>query len=372
MRRYLIILCLSIIPVLPLAAQNRSRNHPQNQWYRTLSGILDKNTSLTLSLVRVNDSLYGDYWYSGNIPGTAGDHAFAGYPKPVFGRISASGSFQLRQWPGDEGPVIKGIYRDDRPFSVLWSILPGNPKPAVLQLSKTDPEGAVPFILFFLGDQQSLTNDAGSPRAKIKLAMLLPQGSTADTLKSVIMGKYTSRPLAGLSPAAALADARQEFFSDYQKTNQALYKSAPGASFNWELLKFTHIVYNAHRKVCFYILTYSFTGGAHGMEMQEFSTVDLQSGKTLKLEDLFKTGSEKELTRLLTHRLHQMINQPESGKLSESGYFTDEVKPTENFYLNDNGIGFFYNHYEIAPYSFGATDIFLSKEELRQILKQPL
>jgi hypothetical protein len=65
-----------------------------------------------------------------------------------------------------------------------------------------------------------------------------------------------------------------------------------------------------------------------------------------------------------------MLKLPGTGKLTDSGYFVDEIKPNENFYVTGEGVGFVYNHYEIAPYSFGATDIFLTKEGLKEILNQ--
>jgi hypothetical protein len=148
-----------------------------------------------------------------------------------------------------------------------------------------------------------------------------------------------------------------------------MYQEMPGASFEWELMKYIHILYNHDRIVTFGLLSYTFTGGAHGMETEVFGTVDMQTGKTVRMADLFRAGYEQELSRLLTRRLRRQQNLQATAKLSESGYFKDEIRPSENFYLNDNGIGFWYNRYEIAPYAFGPTNIFIPYEELKPILK---
>jgi hypothetical protein len=166
-----------------------------------------------------------------------------------------------------------------------------------------------------------------------------------------------------------LAAVKKDFLDNYVSSNEAMYKEMPGASFEWELLKFIHIIYNDDFKITFYLLNYEFTGGAHGLETQDYASVDLKTGKQITLNDLFKPGFESKLTILLSGKLHQMLKLPASAKLTESGYFVDEIKPNDNFYVKGQGIGFLYNHYEIAPYSFGATDIFLTREELKGILK---
>jgi hypothetical protein len=46
------------------------------------------------------------------------------------------------------------------------------------------------------------------------------------------------------------------------------------------------------------------------------------------------------------------------------------VDPNDNFFITGGGIGFFYNPYEIAPYSSGSTEIFLPWEEILPLLKK--
>jgi hypothetical protein len=224
-------------------------------------------------------------------------------------------------------------------------------------------------------DSRNLTKDAKSPRATINMILLaLAKETTSrgfDTVQQILLTKFSGDDYKHGDPEKILAELRKEYFTNYIQDNEALHKEMPGANFGWELIRSTHIIYNDQDKLCFYILSYSFTGGAHGEQSQVFTTVDLKKNRIITPQDLFMPGFEAELDRLLTKKLHTISNLPESAKLSESGYFTDEVKHNDNFYINGNGVGFFYNQYEIAPYSFGATEIFLSREELRSILKRP-
>jgi len=119
----------------------------------------------------------------------------------------------------------------------------------------------------------------------------------------------------------------------------------------------------------FYILNYAFTGGAHGLENLDYTNVDLKKGRLIKLDDILPETGKQQLSMLLTRKLKQMNKLTEAQKLSENGYFVDEIQPNENFYLTPYGIGFVYNHYDIAPYSFGATDIFLTADEVRDLIR---
>ena len=63
-----------------------------------------------------------------------------------------------------------------------------------------------------------------------------------------------------------------------------------------------------------------------------------------------------------------MNHLPTSQSLKDAGFFTDPVKPTDNFYITGEGIGFFYNQYDIAPYASGSIDVFIPFRELKDVL----
>ena len=47
---------------------------------------------------------------------------------------------------------------------------------------------------------------------------------------------------------------------------------------------------------------------------------------------------------------------------------TGDLEPTENFYLSEKGITFYYNIYEIAPYVMGPVEITLPYEIMSHLL----
>ncbi len=97
-----------------------------------------------------------------------------------------------------------------------------------------------------------------------------------------------------------------------------------------------------------------YTGGAHGMYTTTYYNIDLNLMHTLKLDDIFTDDYKEALTDLIWNQLMATNNVTSHEALEDLGYgSTGEIAPTENFYLDENGISFYYNVYEITPYFMG-------------------
>jgi hypothetical protein len=337
-----------------------------------LTGALSNESSLTMHLIKANDTLFGDYTIER--PENLTRMVHENYqPRQVYGKMDKNGTFWLKEWGGDEKPAFKGRLGENHRFSCIWESPISKGKQLSLLLTEKYPNGTLPMNLFYESENRMLVKETKSPKATIKLALLLPSdfGNFANrkVIRKVISEKFSDQDCKPGDEAKLLQSMKMTFFENYYSTNESLYKEFPGESFSWELLKFTHIVYNKNYRLSFYILSYSFTGGAHGQEIKSYATIDLKSGKTLTLSDIFKSGYESNLSGLLTSKLQSMSQLTGRDKLTDAGYFVDTLEPSENFYLSENGVGFVYNQYEIAPYAFGQTEIFLTREDLKNLLK---
>lgn len=125
------------------------------------------------------------------------------------------------------------------------------------------------------------------------------------------------------------------------------------------------------KQLLVYRLDYNeYTGGAHGIYLSSFFNIDLRTLVPIHLADIFVEGYEEQLTDLLWTQLMADNKVDTRQELEEMGYATTgELTPTENFYLGDEGITFYYNVYDIAPYVMGATRITLSYETVRHLLQ---
>ncbi|MBR6432824.1 MAG: DUF3298 domain-containing protein, partial [Bacteroides sp.] len=113
-----------------------------------------------------------------------------------------------------------------------------------------------------------------------------------------------------------------------------------------------------------------YTGGAHGIYMSTFLNMDLHTLTPVRLDDLFAGDYKEALTDLLWNQLMADNKVATRRELEDIGYATTgELEPTENFYLGQEGITFYYNVYDIAPYVMGPIKITLPYEMMQHLLK---
>jgi len=339
--------------------------------YWHLIGTIGDSTSISMNMVKINDSIYADCSFYSKGNQAKGCIQEPGKPYDFCGKMDARGSFRLHPFSG-EFPGFKGQLLNAGSFTGDFE--ENTDRKLRFELNEIYKAGSVQFSVFCIQQTVGLVKKPKSPAGLFRMAMLSPNESgnifISDSLRKIMLKAFNNSGYEGIEPDSVLAWDLRIFRRDYIAGNLDLYKQMPDmGSLNWELLRFMHIVYNDSDILSFYILNYAFTGGAHGLESLDYCNVDLKTGKLLKLSDIIQESRKQELSRLLTMKLKKMNKIPDSQKLSDNGYFADIIQPNENFYLTRGGIGFLYNHYDIAPYSFGATDIFLSADEVRDLIR---
>lgn len=95
---------------------------------------------------------------------------------------------------------------------------------------------------------------------------------------------------------------------------------------------------------------YQYTGGAHGMTERRPYNLDLSTGQTLALKDLFKENYD--YRSVINSELRQQISNDEdlyfSGDMGFQGISEDQ-----DYYLQDDALVIVFQQYEIAPYAAG-------------------
>lgn len=109
---------------------------------------------------------------------------------------------------------------------------------------------------------------------------------------------------------------------------------------------------------------YDYEGGAHGLTSEIPIVFDKQTGVPVTY-DVF-TGNlhpERLATLLDTHKFDK-LELPE-GIDTENVFYVDNIQPSRLFSVTEEGITFYYQPYEIAPYVFGVIPITIPWEELK-------
>jgi hypothetical protein len=114
-----------------------------------------------------------------------------------------------------------------------------------------------------------------------------------------------------------------------------------------------------------------YTGGAHGGSGVYFININPKTGAEFTLDNFLKPGYDDALTALGNRAFRQTRQLADTASLSEN-YFEfpeDKFQLNKNYGFKKEGIVFFYNSYEIAPYAAGPTEILISYEDVKDWIK---
>jgi len=115
--------------------------------------------------------------------------------------------------------------------------------------------------------------------------------------------------------------------------------------------------------------TYEFTGGAHGNYFELWSNYSLQDYKKLDLNRFISEDKIKDFTKIAEKIFRNQEGLQDTSNL-ERDYFFENGKfaLAANYGFLKKGIAFFYNTYEIKPYSAGPTQLIVPYEQVEHIL----
>lgn len=229
-----------------------------------------------------------------------------------------------------------------------------------------------------------LESDTASPSCNLTVNLVYPVESTnkvlVDSVNQALIDYCFGRAYQSMDITSAADSFKHAYISEYRTDLLPLYKEdleskkikddvAPWYSYYQSA---EACPMNENPDFLVYQINQSeFRGGAHGSYSVNYLNFNPGNGHVMHLKDIFKSGYKAELTKLLLEKLMKDTNTSSLEELQDKAYLQwAEMYPTENFYMGKNGVTFFYNIYEIAPYSSGTTAITLSYEELKNLMKE--
>jgi hypothetical protein len=131
-----------------------------------------------------------------------------------------------------------------------------------------------------------------------------------------------------------------------------------------EIMSDYQVTYNDNNILSLYFDLFQYLGGAHGITIRNSDTWDLNNKNKIYLSDLFKKSIDYQ--KYIINEVNQQIKY-EMKNEDIFLYFSDFRKNVaskfdkDNFYLVPQGIMFYYQLYDIAPYVFGIPEFFIMK-----------
>jgi hypothetical protein len=117
-----------------------------------------------------------------------------------------------------------------------------------------------------------------------------------------------------------------------------------------------------------------FHGGAHPNSQREYLNFLPATGQRAQLSSLLESGAHPKLLALVERAFRSERAIPEGQSLTQAGFLFEQDKFTlpAQWGAGPRGLIFFYNAYEVAPYSLGPTQVIVPYSQLKGILRTGL
>ncbi|QEC52977.1 uncharacterized protein DUF3298 [Anseongella ginsenosidimutans] len=173
----------------------------------------------------------------------------------------------------------------------------------------------------------------------------------------------------GLSPEAF----GKAFINDYEKFSSEF----PDSRAKWFIRREVEIIANNDHFITLQLSEENYLGGAHGMNIHLFANFIPSGGHRIYLDELVAEGQMETLEKIAESLFREETGIPEGQSLKDAGYFYMEndgggspFHLTENFAITREGLLFYYNPYDIAPYSMGSTVLKVPFDKVEGTLKR--
>lgn len=158
----------------------------------------------------------------------------------------------------------------------------------------------------------------------------------------------------------------KKFIDDYLE----YIKDDQATSGHWEQSKKIQVTFLNEKVLSLQDTEDGYTGGAHGFSDTQLSTLNLRTGKKLRLNDILRKNTHRKLVRIAEQHFRKLHNLSKRQSLAKAGFDFDknQFALNKNFAVLKQGIVFYYNSYEIAAYVMGATQLFIPYEALVDVV----
>lgn len=241
---------------------------------------------------------------------------------------------------------------------------------------------ALEFDSIQVNETVHLFGDTAKPACNLILNVAYASQSSdvrlKDSLNAFFLSACFGDKYMAMTPEEAVKKYTEKYVGDYRNDLEPMYKKDEEDKQDEQSIGAWYSYYKgieSHVQLCnTLVLTYridynEYTGGAHGIYMSTFLNLDLRTLAPIRLDDLFAGDYKEQLTDLLWNQLMADNKVATRQELEDMGYVTTgDLTPTENFYLGKDGITFYYNVYDIAPYVMGPVKITLPYEMMQHLL----
>jgi hypothetical protein len=325
-------------------------------FYEHYTGLISDELKITADLIKLENSFSGFYYYEFQEEGVWRPSK----PIALDGRVNEDGSFVLNEF-GGQSSFFRGELENSKLIKGVW-VNEMLKEDVEFAIKATYPTGSINLNTIEQNQLYYFEDDAQKPKAELALALLFPNYSIDQAVFHQLLQKiYHFMGYRGevSDKTNVISDISSKYNQQFQNALSAIELDSFPESFNWYKSIRMDVVNNEAGLLCLQFDTYAKSGERDGSRVRKYLVFDLNQNKVLGLTDLMNEDDHPTLNTIIEKKIREQYRLKEEQPLSSFGFFSDSITATKNFYIHPGGIGFYYNVYEIAPFSNGSTDVFI-------------
>lgn len=191
---------------------------------------------------------------------------------------------------------------------------------------------------------------------------LLTAAASSDPVTASAIDRIIIKGLGGDNTKAQtlysyIKERTQADFAEYLSAMSAKEKNESSATDNWESAIVMTCQYNASKLLAIAIEQMAYTGGAHGISSSTHVIIDLDKNEEVKLTDILKMDTAI-ISAVLDSAARDLFKLAPGDSLS-SLLLVNTIPPSPDFSIAPEGLLFYYQPYDIGPYSMGTICLYV-------------
>lgn len=353
--------CLSVAFFLAIHIVNAQSD---SIWYKTYTGEIG-NMEATLHLCKAGSSYSGYVWFRQ-----------LQWPMQIINsqRMTDTDSVQLSAMNGAASLNLTGVFNENN-FSGNSTLQKGSAsKNAGFQMSLNTGQGFTPFGYYFVqGSTRLPAKLKNESQCDFSSGTVWPinKGALSASLKKEISVLLAIKPNVA-NPAVSMKAAEDEFFAGWLKDNSKMTPaeaSQMGLSLSASQGTNIMVMYEDDRTITLAAFNSAYSGGAHDMYSTSLYNFDKKSGRRLQLKDVLTPAGIRLLPAYLDRAARMQYGITNQKPLDQNNFFVKEIKPTENFYITSDDIGFLYPPYALKSFADGEVNLLVPIQTLSRYLQ---
>ncbi|MDR2918304.1 MAG: DUF3298 and DUF4163 domain-containing protein [Tannerella sp.] len=222
------------------------------------------------------------------------------------------------------------------------------------------------------------TNPSCSLQIKFIYPVNLSDKKILSLLQQQFIACYFGEDYTNLPPEDAANRYLEYYINDFKAqekdflADQHNHQEEPNESwYSSNETSYNQIVYNQNNVLSLVINKEYYKGGAHNAHSYLNYVFNLETGKRITESEIFIDDYQDNLATIIVREIAILNNINDVDDLENIGFFNiNEIYPNKNFYVDDKGLNYTFNEYEIAAYVVGPILVHLPYEKIQHLLRK--